>query len=327
MTIAERAQMIVMGYAMYPLKMLWPDDLAVLYPNLMLIGRQQWELWQVALAGAGVAAVTLTAIAYAKRAPWLFVGWFWYMGTLAPVIGFVQVGRHVMADRYAYIPFIGLYMIVAWGLGSIVMRIARPLLTGCATAIAAAWVIALAVMAHRQVWVWSDSVTLFSHAIAVTRDNWMLLNNLGGVLARQGKYDEGLPLIKAATEICHDCGWVHEHYAETLALSGRLFESQRAFERALELSPTSASAHANLGVVLVRLNSNTRGLEHLRRAVELDPADVRWRRSLAVGLSLDGQRDEAVAVLEHAMREHPHMRNELQRTLEAILLGGTLQTP
>ncbi len=327
MTLGEHLRMIAVGYMAYPSKMLWPDNLAALYPNLALLGQQQWSDGQVVIAAMGLAAVTLMALVLARRVPWLVTGWLWYLGAMVPVIGFVQVGRQAMADRYAYIPFIGLYIIVAWGLGAVLDRVRSRLAVHCGAAAIVAAVIVLAAIAHRQVWVWKDSVTLFSLALDVTENNWMMLNNLAGVLVQQGKRDEALPLLDAATSICRECSWVHEHNGETLAAAGRLVEAQRAFERAIALNPLSASAHSNLGVVLVHLGSAASGFAALKRAVEIEPGRATWRKSLAIGLALDGRPDEARAVIDQAIQQHPEMRPELQPILEAILSGDTLHSP
>jgi hypothetical protein len=162
--------------------------------------------------------------------PWFIIGWLWFVGTMLPVSGIVQIGRQAMADRYAYVPFVGLYIIIAWGLGALAARIGA--LRGPIAVVACAWVLALSLVAWRQVGVWADSRTLFTHAIEVTEDNWMMHNNLGGVLVQEGRAEEGLREVDVALAIALHAAWVHNHRGTILAGMNRLFDAQEAFEQA-----------------------------------------------------------------------------------------------
>ena len=238
----------------------------------------------------------------------------------APVIGLVQIGRQIIADRYAYIPFIGLYIVLSWMLAAMAMASrARAMIVGV---VCAAAVLTLGAMAHRQVYVWRDGETLFAHAAGVTERNWLMINNLAGVLEKAGRRDEGLVRLEQAVAICSECAWVHQHHGEMLLRAGRLYEAQQALERAIELDPNMALAHVNLGVALMQRSQANAGLEHLRRAVDLEPRNPEWRIRLAAALSVAGRSTEAIEQLEEAIRLAPGRRSEWQPMLDAIRTGA-----
>src|SRR5262249_52298851 len=141
--------------------------------------------WQVGVAVILLAAITVSVLRVRRAAPWALAGWLFYLGTLVPVIGLVQVGEQAMADRYTYLPLVGIFLIVAWGAGAIAQRgsATRAIVGGAACL----WLVGLVVLTRRQVALWADSVTLFEHAIAVTDGNWAMRNDLGGVLSGEGK--------------------------------------------------------------------------------------------------------------------------------------------
>jgi Tfp pilus assembly protein PilF len=293
----------VVSYVRYLGKMFWPVDLAALYPHPGLIGRE-WPDGIVAASAALLMVITATAVVFARRTPWFIVGWLWFVGTMLPVSGVVQIGRQAMADRYAYVPFIGLYIIMAWGLGAMVAR-ASAMRAPIAIA-SCAWVMMLAFIAWQQVGVWTDSRTLFTHAIAVTDDNWMMHNNLGGMLVQDGRAEDGLREVDVALAIAPHAAWVHNHRGTILAGMNRLFEAQEAFEQAnaidetyaesrlnlgivlakrerlpealaafgnaLTIDPNYALAHANMGVVLGQMRRSGEAAEHLQRAIDIDPS-------------------------------------------------------
>jgi tetratricopeptide (TPR) repeat protein len=325
MTLPERLEISIVGYARYLGKFFWPADLAALYPNLVPLGVDQWSSTQVAGAAGLVLALSIVALVLLRRAPYLAVGWLWFLGTLAPVIGLVQIGRHSLADRYTYIPYVGLYIAVVWLLGDALGRVRaqRVLAQGASVACAIAGLLALGYHAHQQVYKWEDNITLFSHAAAVTERNWMMLNNLAAVLEQGGRRNEGLQHLRAATEICHECAWVHEHYGEMLARAGRLYDAQMALERAVTLDPNDQLARTNLGMVLSQRGQMASAMPHLQRAVELKPDSADARKNLAVVLALNGQTEQAIEQLREAIRLNPGKGAEYQSLIEAIRAQGS----
>jgi len=204
-----------------------------------------------------------------RRRPWLIVGWLWFLGTMLPVIGLVQFGRQSMADRYAYLPFIGLYIAIAWELAAIVRH--WPSLR---FAVAPAAVIALAALtarAHMQASLWRDSRALFQHAIDATDRNWVMHRNLAGLLEADGQAEEAFKHMDAAIAIFERCAWLHDNYGAMLVKHERPAEAQRQLQRAIELDPQSAQAHLNLAVVLSIRRQYDEAMLHLERARQLDP--------------------------------------------------------
>lgn len=326
LALPQRLQNVSIAYVMYLGKLLWPAKLACLYLNPLHLGDFVWPQWRVLAAGALLIVITSAAVILARRAPYLLMGWLWYVIAMTPVIGLVEVGRQLIADRYAYIPFVGLYIALVWLAVEVVAHwragASAPWRFGAALAGVA--VVALAFVAHRQVWVWRDSLTLFSHAVQVTDRNWLMLNNLAGVLEEnEHRPDEALKVMRQAVEIC-DCSWVQEHYGEMLSRAGHAFEAQQALERAVALNPSNALAQNNLGIVLLQRGQSAAALEHLRQAVDLQPDKAEYHKSLAMALALDGRHDEAVTHMQEAIRlqSDPETKSQWQILLGVIQAGN-----
>lgn len=256
------------AYLDYLRKTLWPADLAVFYPH------EQHGLLapKFLVATCTLAMISALAIRQRHRRPWLGVGWFWFVGMLVPVIGLVQVGEQGLADRYTYVPLIGIFILVAWGLAEALD--ARSIRPGWQPIAVAAIVLGLAVSAfgaHRQAQVWSDSVMLFEHALAVTEGNYVAHINLG--------------LARSAAD---DLPGAIEHYA-----------------LALEIHEESAVAHNNLGAVLDGSGRRSEAIPHYRRALAIDPGYVQAMRNLGLALFAEGQIPEARTWIASAARGWP----------------------
>ena len=229
---AARAGNAAVALLQYVGLMLWPAKLAVLYPHPGL----NLPLWQAAGAALLVAGATAAAVLLARRFPWGLTGWAWYLVTLGPVIGIVQVGTQAVADRYTYVPLVGLFLAASWGAAGFAAsrRIPRALLAAPALLLLAL----LAALTARETRHWENGVALFSRAVAVTRDNPVARVNLGNALAR----------------------------------SGRKKEAAAQYAEALRLSPSYPEAHANLGRVLAETGQLPEALYHLRTYLWLNPA-------------------------------------------------------
>ena len=182
--LKERLANALVSYVGYGAKMLWPVNLACFYPHPL----DGLPLWQAAGALLLLAGVTVAVVRAGRRLPYLAVGWLWYLGTLVPVIGLVQVGAQAMADRYTYVPLIGLFVMLSWGAGSLAAK--GPLPKIATAALSAALLAALLPLTWSQISHWKDSETLFAHALEVTDRNLLAHNNLGNALARQGRLEE-----------------------------------------------------------------------------------------------------------------------------------------
>ena len=189
-----RLENAIVCYGRYIRNAFWPSRLAVMYPHPMA----SLAVWRVALALLLLLAVS-ALVAKNWRRRYLTVGWLWFLGTLVPMIGLVQVGYQAMADRYAYLPFIGLFIMVCWGIADWAEQknISAALLAGASAAV----LLALTLVAHRQIGYWSDSITLWSHALEVTDDNWVAEDNLGSLMLFQGKAEAGMPHFRRAVAI------------------------------------------------------------------------------------------------------------------------------
>jgi Flp pilus assembly protein TadD len=300
----------------YLWKTIWPVGLAFYYPHPNLVASRPFDALLVPALACGLllAGVSAAVLLEAGRRPYLLAGWLWYLGTLAPVIGLVQVGNQAMADRYAYLPLIGVYVMIAWGGSELVAarRGARPILwLAAALALGGSVVATRAQLAH-----WRDSPALFRHALRVTRDNALAHNNLGSWLARQGDVGQAETHFREAIRIKPDYASAHENLGLMFARRDDLDGAERQFRRALALAPDLVDAWVNLGVLYAKRGEPERAREQLERALRLAPerADVRF--SLGVVLVTLGRVPEARAHLERALEiqpDHAAARQHLER--------------
>jgi hypothetical protein len=190
--VAARAANALLAYVAYLRQTVWPQGLAVFYPQ----PAAPPPAWQPLGALLLLGAVTAAALFAVRRRPWLATGWFWYLGTLVPMIGLVQVGGQARADRYTYLPLMGVFLLAVWGASEPALRrrALRPVVAGAAIAV----VTALAVACRAQAGLWRDTLTLFTHADAVTERNWMAQNNIGAALANRGELERALPHFRRA---------------------------------------------------------------------------------------------------------------------------------
>jgi len=264
--VGLRLENSLLSYIGYIKKLLWPSGLAVFYP----FPRSHPPVWEVGLAAIGLAGITLLALGATRRLiRYPSVGWLWYLGTLVPVIGLIQVGGQSMADRYAYIPMLGVLILVVWSIASLTSN-RRPA-RNTVIAVALITVLGFALATRNQVGYWSDSEALFDHAQQVTDDNYVAFNNLG----------------------------------EAVAAKGRPEEAERWFAKAVQADPTYTPAHENLGMALIQEGRLDEGVASLTRATELDPGSYTALNKLGAALARKGQLDDALGVLNHALQLNP----------------------
>ena len=294
-----RVSNALVAYAAYLRKTIWPVDLALFYPYSMTVSP-----WRTAIAAVVLAAVTWLALRLVRRAPYVLVGWLWYIGTLVPVIGLVQVGTQSMADRYTYVPLIGVFIAVAWGVIDLIGTRARPI----AGIVAFAALLTAAVTARAQVHHWRDSLAVWQHAVDVTRGNYRAHNSLGAVLGNQGRtaeairhFEEALRLGPDGSEAHH----IHHNLGRALADSSRTEDAIRHYRDALRVKPDFAEAHNNLGLALVRLGRVDEALPHYQEAVRIDPTLAVAQNNLGLALYGLGRIDEAIARYSDAIRLDP----------------------
>jgi tetratricopeptide (TPR) repeat protein len=339
--LATRLGNAAVSYVAYLRAAAWPVDLAVLYPHPRTVSGG------AVAASAALLALVTAAVLAARRRPYLLVGWLWYLGTLVPVIGLVQVGDVARADRYTYVPLIGVAVAVAWSLP------AWPRLVAAAAAVVLA---ALALRTRDQIAVWRDSVALFSHALAVEERNPVAHGNLGYALAVRGETDRAIhhleravalrpDLLTARVELgnaLHARGRVDEaaaHYAAAVALDGRsapaltnlgrllaergrTAEAVALHERALAADPDSAAAHVNLGTALAGQGRTAEARRHFERAAALEPANAEAHNNLGNMLLAEGRTAEGLAAIDRALALRPGFGTAHANRAAALLLLG-----
>ena len=274
--LAIRAANAPVSAVRYLAKAIWPTDLVVFYPypNVPELGGATLSEWQVGAALALLLAIT-AGVAASKRG-WAVVGWLWYLGTLAPVIGLVQVGRQAMADRYTYLPLIGVFVVVAWAgsEGLAWLRRRRAKLTAVAVAAAAFLGVALAARSVSQVRVWRDSFTLFGHALEVNpRDSTTHLH-LANALGARGRLEEAVVHYRASLAVHPRFAEAHAGLALARQLQGDGETAIAHYREALSLGLERADLHFRLGNALRSSGELEAAIGHYRRAVELDPGHV-----------------------------------------------------
>jgi protein O-mannosyl-transferase len=312
---AVRVATALRACGVYLLQTFRPSGLAVFYPY-----PREPDMGAAALAALALALITAAVVAARRRAPWGLVGWLWFLGTLVPVLGFVQVGFQAHADRYTYIPHIGLFMALCWWAVRIAgdSRVRRWSL-GVAGAAAAC---ALVLATRAQVAVWRDDETLFSHAVAVTQDNYLAHDALGRVLLQRGELELAEQHLRAALAAGPEFASPYNNLGNLLAARGDLAGACESFQRATELEPQSSAAWANLGGALGRLGIEDQAAEALDRALDLAPRDPVARHNAALNELQRGDRAAAIAHFRVALEVRP----ELGADPTALLFAWILST-
>jgi tetratricopeptide (TPR) repeat protein len=294
------------AYFIYIVKMVWPADLAVFYPY----APASTLLWEAIAGGLVLVAISILVIRLGRQFPYLIVGWLWYLGTLVPVIGLVQVGSQALADRYTYIPLIGLFIMLAWGLadlaanwasvGPVVPWLAGLSLIGCA---AMSWI---------QVGYWHDSVSLWQHTLEATTDNPFAENQLGYAYLQQKQYAEAVPHFQAALRLKKDfaaaqynLSVAHNNWGLVLAQEGHLEEAVSHYGTALQIDPRYAEARNNLGMALAQQGHLAEAEKCFVEAVRLAPELAEAHQNLGLALTQQGKTTEAIAQFAEAVRLRP----------------------
>jgi len=288
----------LVSYVAYIGKMLWPARLAVLYPYAQSLPR-----WEIAGAFLGLIIVSVAAIRGGLRHPYLPVGWFWYLGTLVPVIGLVQVGPQAMADRYTYVPLIGLFILVAWGVPD--MFVHWPLGSKALPVAAGLVISACAIAARGQVQYWESGTALWTHALEVTTGNYVAHTDLGVVLARQGRTDEAIREFREALRIKPGYAEGHNKLGRALAGQGKLDEAIAHYSEALRTDPAFAEARNNLGLALIGQGKPDEAIREFREALRIKPDSAEVHNNLGVVLAEQGKADEAIREFLEALRIEP----------------------
>lgn len=294
-----RAANAVVAYATYLHKMVWPTDLAVFYPHPGL-----WPWGVVTVSAILLTGITAAVIWQAKARPWLLCGWLWYVGTLVPVIGLVQVGDQAYADRYTYVPLIGIFVAIAWEAHA--RCSGRPRFTFWTRLTLAMALLACCMLTHRQLQHWRSAEWLFRHALTVTRNNYVAHNNLANALVTAGRLDEARFHFESALTILPSYEAAHLNLGNLLLDQGQTDQAISHFLLATKFKPDSPEGFYNLATALSRQDRDTEALEQFAKALTLQPNHTNAHYNLGIALTKLGRLPEAEAHFRRALELNPH---------------------
>ncbi|MEI7939273.1 MAG: tetratricopeptide repeat protein [Verrucomicrobiota bacterium] len=309
----------LISYCRYLGKMSWPTNLAVAYPH-----PGHWPLAEVLLAGGLILGVSVLVWAQRQRYPYLLVGWFWYCGTLVPMSQIIQTGNHAMADRWAYIPSLGVLILAVWGAYELTQGwryrvLARSVAVG-------AVIVACLPLTRHQLGYWRNSETLLWHALEVTENNYLAHRNLGFAFYMKGQMDEALSQFQKAVFLEPDAPEAYDHLGITFNNKGQLVEAIRQFQEALRLDPSYADAHYNLGVAFYLQGRTDEAIRQFQEAIRLKPDHAEAHHNLGVTLGLKGQTDQAIRQFREALRLKPDYA-DARKNLDLLLAAGPHSPP
>jgi tetratricopeptide (TPR) repeat protein len=264
-------------------------------------------------SGLLLVCVSFLVIRVARKLPYLVVGWFWYLGTLIPVIGIVQVGSQALADRYTYVPLIGLFVMVAWSIPDILVgwrfrRVVLSLSTGLL-------LLPLMIITNFQVKYWQNNIALFEHTLAVTSNNYIIHNNLGAVLAGQGKTQEAFAHFAEALRIEPDFAEAHNNLGGFLASQGKIQEATNQYNEALRINPNYAEAHYNFGILLASQGKIQEAIDHCAEAVRLKSDYAQAHINLGMAYLVIGDKNSALGEYKILEKINPDLAKKLYRKI------------
>jgi tetratricopeptide (TPR) repeat protein len=287
-------------------KMFYPVRLAAFYPHPAF----NLPEWKAIVSFILLLVISASVFYLRRRKPYLVTGWLWFLGTLIPVIGLVQAGEQAMADRYAYIPLVGLFVIVAWGAADLLENWKYHKIILAVSSIAV--VLALTAVSRIQTSYWQNSLTLFEHALEVTNGNYLAYNNVGASLLMQNKFEEAIDPLANAIKINPNYPDALKNFGIACGKVGRLQEEFESYSRAIELyeianepNPDLPELHKIVGTILNERNKPEEAAVHFRKALTLKPSDAQLHYELGVTLGRQGKFDEAVEQFNEALRIKP----------------------
>jgi tetratricopeptide (TPR) repeat protein len=297
--LANRFANALVSYVQYLKKMIWPRGLAVYYPH----PGDALPPWQIVGAFFLLGCISLIVCLKARRHPYLIVGWLWFLGTLVPVIGFVQVGGQAMADRYTYVPLIGLFLAGVWGMNSLAAKwtTRKSVLLSIAFSVLSV----LGYSSWRQVARWKNNITLFQHALQVTTDNQLAHNQVGFALSKEGKVEEGIEHFLEALRITPQYVNAHINLGNAYKDQGKLEQAAEHYRKVLQFVPNHVTAKNNLGILLAMEGKMEASMALFSDVLKIDPENVRAHNNLGIALAKQGKFDEAINHFSEALRVDP----------------------
>lgn len=316
--ISARLSNALISYINYILKMFFPVRLAVLYPHPIT-----YPWWEVLGAVCILIFITGFAIKSIEKYPFILTGWLWYLGTLIPVIGLVQVGMQSMANRYTYIPLIGLFIIVAWGVTDTLerFRYKKNLIFFLSLFV----ITAITLLTWKQIGYWKNSITLYTHAISVTTKNHIAHDLLGVHYYDMGKTDDAILHYSKALEIKPDYAISHNNMGGALYQKGLIDEAITSFQQAIKISPNYPNAHNNLGLALMQRGDAEGAIQHYLYALKIYPDDATTNYNLAIALESKGYFNESVKYYKNALNIKPDYTEAHNNLCVALLRDGQIE--
>jgi tetratricopeptide (TPR) repeat protein len=294
-----RAANALVSYTSYIIKIIWPSRLAVFYPHPF----DKLSMWQIVVSVLLLLSITVAVIWLARSRRYLAVGWLWFFGILVPVIGLVQVGAQAMADRYAYLPFIGLFIMIAWGLPDLLAKWrSRRIALG---AVGLVVLLALSICTRLQLRHWRNNKALFEHAISVTGDNFVMNNNYANILNSIGQVEDAIDYFYKALRIKSNSPEVHNNLGNALCKLDRVDEAIKHYKKALELRPNFAQAHYNLAIALDKQGKIDEAIREYRQALRFRSDNVDTLSNLGLALAKKGNFSEAIEYYREALKLEP----------------------
>jgi Flp pilus assembly protein TadD len=308
----------IMSYVTYLRQMVYPAGLAPFYP----LPARDLSGWKIILALALLVAISAAAVAAWRKRPYLLVGWLWYLGILVPMIGIMQVGGFAHADRYTYLPMIGVSIALTWAAADLCAgwRHRNAVLGGCSAII----LIALIFCARAQTSYWRNSESLWTHTLACTSDNYIAHNDLGIVLLLKGNVDEAIAQFQQALQITPGSAGSYNNLGNALLQKGNVDEAITIYQKALQIKPDNAEALNYLGNALLQKGSVDEAIARFRQALQIKPDGLDAHNSLGDALLQKGSVDEAIAQFRQALQIKPDGLDAHNNLGDALLQKGSV---
>lgn len=306
-----RIENSLIAYVKYIGKTIWPCDLAMLYPL-----PQSLPLWQSISSLLVLLLVSAATIRAGRKYPYLAVGWFWFIVTLVPVIGLIQVGAQSMADRYTYIPLVGLFILATWGVRDLTVKLTHR--AAVLALLAATIVISFALLSRQQLGYWRDSISLYRQTLNVTTDNVVIHDNLGLTLYRKGDLDRAIQEFQAAIRITPYYKQSHANLGLALASKGELDAAILEYQEALRLDPNYKQVRNNLGLALAHKGNLDAAIQEYQAVLRIDSNYTEAHNNLGIAFIRKGDLDAAILKFQEAIRISPDNKganNNLERAL------------
>jgi Flp pilus assembly protein TadD len=288
-----------LSYVKYIGKMIWPFHLSVFYPH----PGNELSFWFAIASAIFLVVISLLVLRLIKDFPPLSVGWFWYLGTLVPVIGLVQVGAQAMADRFTYIPLIGLFIMISWGAPDIIQN--RRYKNLILSLLAGIILVVFTVCSWFQVQYWQNSITLFQHAVDVTGKNFLAHYNLAIALSQEKRDEEAIYHFKEALKIEPYYEGAYRNLGRLLAKKGKLDEAISYYREAVKINPRDSKSHQKLGILYVQKGEREEAFYHFQEALSINPNDAKSHNDLGIILGQEGKLEAAVTHFQEAIRIEP----------------------